>query len=160
MFPENFRCVMPGPSECGTTFFLKHSFLSSVQIDRLYIIGPTGNQYDALKYRDIMFIKDIKKLVPPEELTEDIKKLMIIDDVGPRKPIIRKYFCRGMHNNCNMKYLNRKLFSLDRQGVRENCNIFVLLEQRGNVLHRVYNDFIEETEIDYKEFDPITTKVW
>ena len=126
---------MSVPSECGKTFLLKHSFLNIVQFDRLYIIGPTGNQYDDSKYRDIKFIKDIKKLVP--------QKVSL-----------------GRHKNCNMKRLHQNLFSLDRQGVRENCNIFVLFEKRGNVFHRIYNDFSKETEIDYKDFDHITTKVW
>ena len=149
MFPENFRCLISGPSECGKISILKLLFLNNIQFDRLYIIGHNGNHYDDLKYKDIMFIKDIKQLVPPEELPEDIKKLMIFDDVEPREPIIRKHFCRGRHNNCNMIYLNQNLFSLDRQGDRENCNMFVLFEHRGNVLHRLYN-----------EFDTITTNVW
>ena len=132
----------------------------NIQLDRLYIIGPTGNQYDDLKYKVMVFIKDIKDLPTPEELPEDIKKLIIFDDVEPREPIIRKYFCRGRDNNCNMIYLNQNLFSLDRQGIRENCNIFLLFEQRGNVLNRLYDDFFKETEIVYKDFDTITTKVW
>ena len=60
MFPENFRFVILGPSECGKTFLLKHLFLNTIQFDRLYIIGPTGNQNDDLKYKDIMIIKDLK----------------------------------------------------------------------------------------------------
>ena len=85
---------------------------------------------------------------------------MIFDDVEPREPIIRKYFCRGRHNKCNSIYLNQNLLSLDRQVVRENSNKFVLFEQRGIVLHRLYSYFFKETEIDYREFDTITTKVW
>ena len=93
MFPENFRCVISGPSECGKILILKHLLLNSIQFDRPYIIGPTGNQYDDSKYKDIMFIKDIKKIVPPEELSEDIKNV-----------------CRGRHKNCNIIYLNQNLF--------------------------------------------------
>ena len=33
MFPENFRCVLSGPSECGKTFLLKYLFLISIQFD-------------------------------------------------------------------------------------------------------------------------------
>ena len=137
--------------------------MSSIKFDILYIIGPTGNQYDHLNYRkakawyktnisksgpQIVFIKDGKKLPRPEELPEDLtNKLIIIDDVEPREPIIRKYFCRSRHNICNMIYPNQNLFSLDRQSVRENCNIFVLFEPRGNLLNRLYNDIFKETEI-------------
>ena len=60
---------------------------------------------------------------------------MIFDDVEPKEPIIEGYFCRGRHINCNMIYLNQNLLSLDIRGVRENCHLFILLEQREKVLH-------------------------
>ena len=43
MFPESFRCVIAGPSECGKTFLSKNLFLSRIQFDSLYIIGTTGD---------------------------------------------------------------------------------------------------------------------
>ena len=42
-FPDNFRCIISGPSECGKTFLLKKLILASY-FDKLYIIGPTGDQ--------------------------------------------------------------------------------------------------------------------
>ena len=42
-FPDNFRCIIPGPSECGKTFLLKKLILASIYFDKLYIIGPTGD---------------------------------------------------------------------------------------------------------------------
>ena len=59
--PENLRCIIAGPSECGKTVLLKNLFIPGIQFDRLYIIGPTGNQYNDLEYKDIVFIKDIKE---------------------------------------------------------------------------------------------------
>ena len=101
-----------------------------------------------------MFIKDIKDLPTPEKLPEDI------GDVEPREPIVREYFGRASHNSGNIIYLKQNLISLDRQGVRGNCNIFVLFEKKGNVLHTLYKDFFKETKIDYKDFATITAKVW
>ena len=49
---------------------------------------------------------------------------------------------------------------MDRRGVRENCNLFILFDQRGNVIHPLYKDFFNEVELDYKDFATITTKVW
>ena len=88
---------------------------------------PTGNQYDDLRYEDFEFIKKIIELTPPDKLPENLNKLMIFDDVEPKEPIIKEYFCRGGHNNCILIYLNQNLFSLDRRGVRENCNLIILL---------------------------------
>ena len=72
-FPENLRCIISGPSECGKTVLLKNLFIPGIQFDRLYIIGPTGSQYDGFEYKDgkepakhIIFIKDIKELPHPD----------------------------------------------------------------------------------------------
>ena len=105
--------------------------LASIYFDKLYIIGPTGDQKEGLERINpkaiIEFIKDIKDLPSPDKLPKDLKKLMIFDDVRAKEPVINEYFCRGRHNNCNMIYLN--LFSLDRQSVRVNCNLFIFFER-------------------------------
>ena len=85
---------------------------------------------------------------------------MIFDDVRAGEPAINEYFCRGRHNNCNMIYLNQNLFSLDRQSVRENCNLFILFEQRGEVLTSIYNDFFNNFELSYNDFANICNRVW
>ena len=112
---------------------MKKLILSSIYFDKLYIIGPTGDQYYGIERinlkADVEFIKDIKDLPSPDKLPKDLKKLMIFDDVRAKEPVINEYFCRGRHNNCNLIYLNQNLFSLDRQSVRENCNLFILFEQ-------------------------------
>ena len=163
-FPDNFRCIISGPSECGKTFLLKKLILASIYFDKLYIIGPTGDQYYGIERinpkADVEFIKDIKDLASPDKLPKDLKKLMIFDDVKAKEPVINEYFCRGRHNNCNMIYLNQNLFSLDRQSVRENCNLFILFEQRGKVLISIYQDFFNNVELRYNDFANICNKVW
>ena len=141
-FPDNFRCIISGPSECGKTFLLKKLILAIIYFDKLYIIEPIGDQYNGLERINpkaiIVLIKDIKDLTSPDKLPKDLKKLMIFDDVRAKEPVINEYFCRGRQNDCNMIYLNQNLFSLDRQSVRENCNLFILFEQRGKVLASIY----------------------
>ena len=163
-FPDNFRCIISGPSECGKTFLLKKLILASIYFDKLYIIGPTGDHYNGLERIKpkaiIEFIKDIKDLPSPDKLPKDLKKLMIFDDVRAKEPVINEYFCRGRHINCNMIYLNQNLFSLDGQSVRENCNLFILFEQRGKVLASIYQDFFNNVELSYNDFAKICNKVW
>ena len=74
-------------------FLIKKLFLSSIQFDKLYIIGPAGDQYEDLKYEVIVYIKDIKDVPSPNQLPKDIKKLMIFDDVGGKEPVINEYIC-------------------------------------------------------------------
>ena len=74
-FAENLSCIIAVPSECGKTVLLKNLFIPGIKFDRLYIIGPTGNQYNDLGYKDIgkaasqiVFIKDVIELSHPNKL--------------------------------------------------------------------------------------------
>ena len=85
---------------------------------------------------------------------------MIFDDVRAKERVINEYFCRGRHNNFKKLYLNQNLFTIDRQSVRENCNLFILFEQRGKVLISVKQDFSYNVELSYNDFANICNKVW
>ena len=85
---------------------------------------------------------------------------MIFDDVRAKQPVINEYFCRGRHYNCYMIYLNQNQFTIDRQSVRENCNLFILFEQRGKVLISIYQDIFNNVELSYNDFANISNKVW
>ena len=50
-----------------------------------------------------------------------------------------------------MIYLNQNLFTIDRQSVRENCNLFILFEQRGKILISIYQDFFNNVELSYND---------
>ena len=143
---------------------MKKLILASIYFDKLYIIGPNGDQYHGIERinpkADVEFIIDIKHLPSPDKLPTDLKKLMIFDDVRAKEPVINQYFCRGGHNNCNMIYLNQNLLSLDRHSARENCNLFILFEQRGKVLISIYQDFFNNIELSYNDFANICNKVW
>ena len=170
--PENFRCIISNPSECGKTFLLKKLILARIYLDKIYIIGPTGDQYEGVESynrrsrnsvedkADVEFVKDIKDLPFPDQLPKDLKKLMIFDDVRAKEPVINEYFCRGRHKNCKMIYLNQNLFTIDRHSVRENCNLFVFFEQRGKVLISINQNFFNNVELSYTDFANICNKVW
>ena len=59
-----------------------------------------------------------------------------------------------------MIYLNQNLFTIYRQSVRENCNLFILFEQRGKVLISFYQNFFNNVELSYNDFAIICNKVW
>ena len=120
-----------------------------------YKSGPIGNQYDDSEYKDIVFIKDVKDLPLPDELPKDIKNLIIFDDVGGKEPVIN-----GRHSNCNMINLKQNKFTADRQNVRANCNLFILLEQRGKDLMSMHHDFFNNVELSYNDFAKICIKLW
>ena len=129
-----------------------------MEFDRLYIIGPTGNQYNDLEYEEIKFIKDIKELPRPDKLPKDIKKLMIFDDVIAEEPIINEYFCK--HENCDMIYLKQNIFPPDRQNVRAKCNLFIFFEQTGKAVTALYYDHFIRSQLSYNGSSNICEKVW
>ena len=152
---------------------IKKLILARIYSDKLYIIGPTGDQYEGVESynrqsrnsvddkADVRFFKDIKDLPSPDQLLpKDLKKLMISDDFRAKEPVINDYFCRGRHNNCNIIYLNQNLFTVARQSVRENCNLFILFEQRVKVRISIYQDFFNNVELSYNDFANICNKVW
>ena len=76
-----------------------------------------------------------------------------------KNQLLMNTFVGGRHNNSNMIYLNQNLLTIDRQSVRENCNLFILFEQRGKVLISIYQDFFNNVDISYNDFANIRNKV-
>ena len=138
--------------------------MARIYFDTLYIIGPTGDQYEGVERindkADVEFYNDIKGLPSPDQLPKDLKKLMIFDDVRAKEPVISEYFCRGRHKNCNMIYLNQNQFTIDIQSVRENFNLYIFFEQRARILISIYHDFFKIFELRYNDFANICNKVW
>ena len=96
-----------------------------------------------------MFIKDIKELSHPDKLPKDLKKLMIFDDVIAKEPIMKAYFCRARHENCDMIYLKRNIFSADRPNARQNCNLFIFFDQTGKAVTATYYDHFTRSQLCY-----------
>ena len=59
-----------------------------------------------------------------------------------------------------MIYLKQNIFSADRQIVRENCNLFIFIEQRGRATTAIYHDFFNRAELSYDDFSSLCEKVW
>ena len=59
-----------------------------------------------------------------------------------------------------MIYHNQNPFTIDRENDRENCNLFVLFEQRGKVLLPIYQHFFNNVKLSNNEFVNICYKVW
>ena len=58
-------------------------------------------------------IRDIKKCKSIKNNTNNIKTLLIFDDLIDRV-LETNVYCRGRQNNCKMVYFNQRLFSTDR----------------------------------------------
>ena len=72
IFPENFRCIIFDPSECGKTFLIKEIIICYIYFTKLYIRCLTSDQYEGVEQYNykagVEFIKDVKDLPSPTEL--------------------------------------------------------------------------------------------
>ena len=77
-FLGNIRCVIAGPSNYGKTWLLKNLIIKGIFFDKLYIIGPIGDQFEDIESisgkTDIEIIKDVKDLPSPDQLSKELKK--------------------------------------------------------------------------------------
>ena len=100
----------------------------------------------------------MKDLPTADKQAKDLKKLMLFEYVRAKETIFNEYFCRGRHNNGNMIYLKPNLFTIDRLNVNENYNLFILFEQRGEVLTSIYQHFLNNADLSYNDFANIFNK--
>ena len=66
--------IISGPNECEKTFLLKSLVMTSIQFDKLYIIGLTGDQNNDMKHENFEINKDIKNS-PARSTTERYKEI-------------------------------------------------------------------------------------
>ena len=77
-----------------------------------------------------------------DDLPKDEKSLVIFDDVVNLKnqKLMKSYFTRGRHNNCNIIYISQSFYELDKNSIRANSNCFIFFElgKRDRIL--IFND--------------------
>ena len=59
-----------------------------------------------------------------------------------------------------MIYLKQNKFSADRQNVRENCNLFIFVEQTVKAITAIFYDHFTGSQLIYNDFSNMFEKVW
>ena len=157
--PRKFRCLMFCRSECGKTHLLKNLIIDKLYFDTINLIGPTAFQYEDVSSvngdPDIEFIRDVSVLQSPDKYSKNQQKLMTFDDVRAKQLVFNEFFCRGRNSSCKLV-----IFPLDSRKVRKICDLFILFEQRSNVLNGIYNEFCDDREITCNNFAHIYNDAW
>jgi hypothetical protein len=127
---------------------------------------PTLCDYYAKKHPenktvDIILTDDTNKIPKPQDLDKNKKNLIIFDDCVNEKnqDIMKMYYTRGRHSNCNSIYLSQSYFHLDRQSIRNNTNFFIFFKLPTRDRGLFYTDIIS-TEMDLENFKNLTDKIW
>ncbi len=105
------------------------------------------------------FYEDCTLIPDPSELSSKDKNLMIFDDcLLEKQNKADAFFTRGRHNHCDIFYISQNYFKLQRQTIRENCNIIFLFPQNDKNLDHIHRDHC--TSITLTQFKDFCKEVW
>ena len=99
---------------------------------------------------------NLKRTLDPASFVQpkNAKHLIIFDDVinNKNQDIMKQYYTRGRHNNCNCIYLSQNYFDLDKNNIRNNSNFFIFFKLNKTDKSNIYRD-IFSSSFDKEQFD-------
>ena len=110
----------------------------------------------------ILFSNKSEDILPCDDLPKDKKNLIIFDDVVNlrNQSIMKSYFCRGRHNNCNTIYISQNYYGLDKDSIRNNCNCFIFFKLPKRDKDLIYHDLFSNILTDKGYFDQMISQHW
>lgn len=167
LLPNQIRCIMVGPSNCGKTNVLIGMIINpnGLFFENLYIYSKTHNQpkYQYLKQilnniAGYFEFKNTEEIIPCSQAKPN--SIFIFDDVVcSSQSNIREYFAFGRHGQVDCFYLSQTYSSVPKQVIRDNANLLVVFRQDETNLKHIYGDHVN-TDMNYQEFVAICRECW
>lgn len=169
LLPNNIRCIVCGPSNCGKTNVMLNLLFSphGLHFKNVYVFSKSLNQpkYKFLKcvmknIEDVglYMFSDNDEVLHPADINPN--SVMIFDDVACEKQQnIKNYFSMGRHNNIDTFYICQTYSYIPKQLVRDNANLIILFKQDYRNLQHIYNDHVN-TDMSFDKFKEICANVW
>lgn len=169
LFPNNIRCIICGPSNCGKTNLMLNFLFSQngLYFKNVYVFSKSLYQpkYKFLEcvmknIKEIGFFmfSDNDEVLHPSEINS--YSVMIFDDVACEKQQnIKNYFSMGRHNNIDTFYICQTYSYIPKQLVRDNANFIILFKQDNRNLQHIYHDHVN-TDMTFETFKKLCNKVW
>lgn len=171
LLPNNLRCIISGPSNCGKTNLLISLIESKhgIKFENLYLYSKTLGQ-DKYKYLENMLapVKGIgyyafnncENVVPPNKAKRN--SVFVFDDVicDKNQESVRNLFCMGRHYQTDVIYLTQTLTKLSKHLLRDNANFVILFKQDDLNLRHAYQDFNVNCDLTFDEFKKLCTECW
>lgn len=169
LLPDNIRCLIVGPSNCGKTnaifnllfdpnglrFTNVYVFSKSLYQPKYKFLEDVLTDIDGIGYHPFT---DNDKIVPPEDALSD--SVMIFDDVICEKQNnITKYFSMGRHSNIDVFYLGQTYSRIPKQLVRDNANLLLVFRQDERNLRHIFNDHVSP-DMTYEVFRSLCEQAW
>ena len=104
-----------------------------------------------------LFSTDATKITLPNNLKPKTSKhLIIFDDVinNKNQNVMKQYFTRGRHNNCNCMYLSQNYYDLDKNSIRNNSNFFIFFKLNNRDKNLIFSD-IFSISFDKERFEEV-----
>jgi len=108
------------------------------------------------------FSSESSKITLPNNLKpKNGKHLIIFDDVinNKNQDVMKQYFTRGRHNNCNCIYLSQNYFDLDKNNIRNNSNFFIFFKLSKRDKDLIYQN-VFSTSLDKDTYEEICNDFW
>lgn len=169
LLPNNIRCIICGPSNCGKTnvmiSLLTH--LNGLKFKNIYLYSKTSFQpkYNFLK-QILEKVPEVKlfiynssdEVIHPSDAMPD--SVFIFDDVICEKQInVRNYFTMGRHMNIDCFYLSQTYSKVPKQLVRDNVNLLIIFKQDELNMKHIFDEHVS-SDMDWMKFKKICSKTW
>lgn len=170
LLPNNIRCIMCGPSNCGKTNVMINLLESpnGLRFENVYVYAKSLFQSKYIHLKEILTsIKGIgfyvfssnDQVVPLKDVKPN--SVFIFDDVVfDKQNNIREYFCMCRHKNVDCFYLSQSFTHIPKHLIRENANFIILFKQDDINLKHIYNDFGISADMTFETFKGICLKAW
>lgn len=170
LLPNNIRCIICGPSNCGKTNVML-SLLESpngLRFENVYIYSKSLYQPKYVYLQNVLSnIKEIgchmftcsDDVIPIDDVKQN--SVFIFDDVICEKQNnIRQYFCMGRHKNVDSFYLSQSFTHIPKHLIRENANFIILFKQDDSNLKHIFDDYGISHDIDFNTFKEMCITCW
>ena len=131
-------------------------------VNHIKMMPNSREYYNPEEKINTLFSSKSEDILACDDLPRDKKNLIIFDDVVNLKNqnIMKSYFCRGRHNNCNIIYISQNYYGLDKDSIRNNCNAFIFFKLPKRDRDLIYNDLFSNVITDKGYFDQMVSKHW
>lgn len=167
--PNNIRCIICGPSNCGKTnviiTLLTHP--KGLRFENVYLYSKSLHQskYQILfeilrRVKGVGFFPfvDNSKIVNYEAIKPN--SIFIFDDViCDKQDHIREYFCIGRHKAIDVFYLCQSYTRVPKHLIRDNVNFLILFKQDDINLKHIYEEHVG-TDMSFNNFKEFCAQCW
>lgn len=170
LLPNNIRCIICGPSNCGKTNVIL-SLLESpngLRFENVYVYSTSLYQPKYVYLQELLsnveqigcyMFSCADSVIPIEEVKPN--SVFIFDDVICEKQSnIRQYFCMGRHKNVDCFYLSQSYAHIPKHLIRENTNFVILFKQDDANLKHIFDDFGISHDMNFNTFKQMCIQCW